>query len=199
MLEAALNRTYSANPGEQFFTAGGMHSFHNFKNEDNGRVVTVREAIRHSINLPFIRLMRDIVQYFSLNITGSTARALAQMKAMDRQEYLAKFADKVGQLFIRRFYAKYQGKPAEEILRMLLEGVKHLPIRYATVFWVVYPSASFEEFSRFMELSFPEHEFSFSELQKYFGVYATSAKSLGDKGYLARIHPLETLGRRLYA
>ena len=30
MLEAALDRTYSGNPSEGFFTAGGLQSFANF-------------------------------------------------------------------------------------------------------------------------------------------------------------------------
>lgn len=33
MLEAALDRKYSASPGEAFFTGGGLHTFHNFRKE----------------------------------------------------------------------------------------------------------------------------------------------------------------------
>ena len=32
MLDAALNRTYSASPYERFFTGGGLHTFNNFSN-----------------------------------------------------------------------------------------------------------------------------------------------------------------------
>ena len=38
MLEAALDRKYSASPYEGFFTGGGMHTFNNFRKEDNGRI-----------------------------------------------------------------------------------------------------------------------------------------------------------------
>jgi membrane peptidoglycan carboxypeptidase len=31
MLEAALDRKYSASPNEGFFTGGGMHTFNNFR------------------------------------------------------------------------------------------------------------------------------------------------------------------------
>src|SRR5471032_593561 len=54
MLDAALNRQYSANTSEGFFTGGGMHHFHNFRSQDNGRTPTLIEALRESINLPFI-------------------------------------------------------------------------------------------------------------------------------------------------
>ena len=63
MLGAALDRKYSASPGEAFFTGGGLHTFHNFRKEDDGRIPTLRDSLRESINLPFIRLMRDLVRY----------------------------------------------------------------------------------------------------------------------------------------
>ena len=63
MLDASLERSYSASPHEGFFTGGGMHTFENFDAKDNGRVLTVREGLTHSVNLVFIRLMRDIVRY----------------------------------------------------------------------------------------------------------------------------------------
>ncbi|MBS0551289.1 MAG: transglycosylase domain-containing protein, partial [Proteobacteria bacterium] len=62
MLEAALERHYSASPGESFFTGGGVHTFSNFNASDDGRSPTMREALQGSINLPFVRLMRDVVR-----------------------------------------------------------------------------------------------------------------------------------------
>src|ERR1700746_1251685 len=59
MLQAALDRTYSANPSEGFFTAGGLQSFGNFESTENDWVTTVRQAFEQSVNLAFIRLMRD--------------------------------------------------------------------------------------------------------------------------------------------
>jgi membrane peptidoglycan carboxypeptidase len=63
MLEAAMNRRYSASPAEVFFTGGGKHRFSNFDPDDDGRVLTVREAFQRSVNLVFIRLMRDIAEH----------------------------------------------------------------------------------------------------------------------------------------
>ncbi|MGH9664167.1 MAG: glycosyl transferase family 51, partial [Bryobacteraceae bacterium] len=40
MLQAALDRKYSASPWQGFFTAGGLHYFQNFEPSDNGRIVT---------------------------------------------------------------------------------------------------------------------------------------------------------------
>ena len=37
-------------------------TFANFEREDNARILTVREAFERSVNLVFIRLLRDIVR-----------------------------------------------------------------------------------------------------------------------------------------
>jgi membrane peptidoglycan carboxypeptidase len=62
-LAKSLERSYSASPDEEFFTGGGLHHFANFEPEENGQVLTIRQAFIHSTNLVFIRLMRDIVRY----------------------------------------------------------------------------------------------------------------------------------------
>ncbi len=110
MLEAALDRTYSASPGEAFFTGGGLHTFHNFRKEDNGRNPTLRDALRESINLPFIRLMRDLVRYATYAGSNNSSQLLKDDKDPRRQEYLAQFADHEGTAFLLRFWKKYRGK-----------------------------------------------------------------------------------------
>ena len=43
--------------------ASADDTIHNFKREDNFRYPTLREALRESINLPFVRLLRELVEY----------------------------------------------------------------------------------------------------------------------------------------
>jgi hypothetical protein len=43
ILDAALERRYSASPGESFFTGGGVHTFANFNDEDNAKIMSVRQ------------------------------------------------------------------------------------------------------------------------------------------------------------
>ncbi|MFM7275720.1 MAG: transglycosylase domain-containing protein, partial [Gammaproteobacteria bacterium] len=52
-LEAAMQRQYSASPAQAFYTGGGLHTFGNFEREDNGRVLSVAEATRRSVNLVY--------------------------------------------------------------------------------------------------------------------------------------------------
>ena len=108
MLEAALDRQYSASTSESFFTAGGLHHFENFNKGDDGKVLPIRMALRHSVNLPFIRLMRDLVRYYTYHTEGSSALTLVNMNEDTRSSYLKKFADQEGKVFLRRFYEKYQ-------------------------------------------------------------------------------------------
>ena len=46
MLDAAMERRYSASPGEAFFTGGGVHHFENFHHVDNNRIVTHPRRVR---------------------------------------------------------------------------------------------------------------------------------------------------------
>lgn len=71
MLDAALERRYSASTGEGFMTGGGLHHFDNFKREDDGKVMSVRDGMRNSVNLVFIRLMRDVVHHCMFLTPGS--------------------------------------------------------------------------------------------------------------------------------
>jgi membrane peptidoglycan carboxypeptidase len=191
ILEQAMERTYSASPGERFFTAGGMHTFENFNKEDNVKTVTVSHALRHSINLPFIRLMRDIVRYFSMHTPGSSARTLQEMSKETRTEYLEKFADKEGRIFLSRFYEKYRDADPEQILGILMDSVKKKPSRFASIYWFIFPERNLEDFIAFMKQYVDHASLSEKELKKYFEWYSVRAQTLGDKGYLARMHPLE--------
>lgn len=76
-LEAAMLRTYSGNPAEVFFTGGGEQQFENFEPEENHRTMTVREGFQHSVNLVFVRLMRDIVRYYEFKTSSANIQRLA--------------------------------------------------------------------------------------------------------------------------
>ena len=100
MMEAAMERRYSASPGEIFFTGGGQHVFHNFDKSDNSRILSVRDGLRNSVNLVFIRLMRDVVRYYMYNMPGSTARILEDNQDPARQGYLVRIAAQEGSGFL---------------------------------------------------------------------------------------------------
>ena len=191
MLEAAMERRYSASPGEIFFTGGGQHIFHNFDKSDNARIMSVRDGLRNSVNLVFIRLMRDIVHYYMYHVPGSTAKILADVQDPARLAYLARFADREGRVFLNRFYNKYREKKPEEQLELLLQSVHPNPKRLAAVFRFVKPAAGIGEFSAFLQSRIPSFSLSEQEIEKLYEAYGPEKWDLQDRGYIARLHPLE--------
>ncbi|MBZ0106001.1 MAG: transglycosylase domain-containing protein [Sulfuricella denitrificans] len=192
MLDAALERRYSASPAEAFFTGGGLLYFHNFKHEDDGQVMSVRDATRNSVNLVFIRIMRDVERYYMFNIPGSSANILRDARDPNRKVYLQRFADKEGQEFISRFYQKYRNRTPQEISEIFFSGVKSTRRRLAAAHRYLYPRASQAEFTAFMEARLPG--FKNVGTHAIAGLYEELAPghlSLADQGYTVRVHPLE--------
>ena len=191
MLDAAMERRYSANPGETFFTGAGAHTFSNFKREDDGKSPTVREALRESINLAFIRMMRDVVYHYVYRSPDNTGRVLQDARHPDRGAYLSRFADHEGQVFIRHFYRKYQGLKRDEVMDELLDHLRPAPHRYAVIYRSVAPEQPLPAFSKFMRVRFPGSTLSDGDLASMYEKYGVDKFDLQDRGYLARIHPLE--------
>ena len=202
-LEAAMMRTYSGNPAEVFFTGGGEQQFENFEKEENNRVMTVRESFQHSVNLVFVRLMRDIVRYYEFKTPSANIQRLAdaatpesQTKAAEpgeavRRAALSRFADKEGKEFLARFYKKYTGKNADEAEQMLIDSVHAKPKRLAIIYRSLEPKADLQHFTAFLQAQFPEAAMSEQTLQTLYDKYAIDQYSLNDRGYLAGVHPLE--------
>lgn len=191
MLQAALERSYSASPGEEFFTGGGVHTFNNFRKEDDGRVPTVREALQASINLPFVRLMRDLVRHAMYQVPGSTAQLLEKAGDPRRLDYLARFADQEGQVFLRRFWHKYRGKKAAEIRDDFLDGLRPGPDRLTAVFRYLSPQATPEELGVFLHQRLEGQKLTAEHIARMYARNAPEVYDLPDRGYIARVHPLE--------
>ncbi|WP_439889268.1 transglycosylase domain-containing protein [Pseudomonas sp. MBLB4123] len=191
MLDAALQRKYSASPYERFFTGGGLHSFANFRKEDNGRIPTLIEALRESINLPFIRLMRDLVRYSTYQAPGNSAELLKDDKDPRRQTYLSRFADREGKTFLLRFWRKYQDQPAQQRLETFLSGLRHTPVRLAAVHRYLMPEADMDSFGAFLRNHLPDDKLTDKRITELYLNYGPGAYSLPDQGYIARVHPLE--------
>ena len=191
MLQAALERRYSASPGESFFTGGGAHTFQNFRPEDNDRQPTLREALQGSINLPFVRLMRDIVRHTMYQGPSHTARLLEDESDPQRQDYLARFADREGQAFLRRFWHKYHGKTPAEIREDFIDDLRPTADRLAAVFRYLDPTATPEALGSFLNERLDGKDLSADAVAKIYTRNAPEAYDLTDRGYVARTHPLE--------
>ena len=192
MLQAALDRRYSASPAEGFYTGGGVHTFNNFRHEDDHKVLSVREGLRNSVNLVFVRLLRDVVHHYMFQVPGSSASLLQDSSDPRRAVYLSRFADREGREFINRFVNKYQGKTAAEAQELLLQNVRPTPARLASIFRTIAPEAGVEQLAAFFKENLSsEHEVPAAKLALLYAQYAPHAMSLADRGYTANVHPLE--------
>ncbi len=195
MLGAALDRKYSASPGEAFFTGGGLHVFNNFRKEDNGRIPPLRDALRESINLPFIRLMRDLVRYTTYSGPNSSAELLKDDRDPRRQEYLAEFADREGTSFLLKFWKKYKNKDTQDRLETFLDSMRPTPIRMAAVHRYLLPQASQESFNAFVRSHLTgaklTEKLTDERLVRLYEAYGPGSYDLPDQGFIAKVHPLD--------
>ncbi|RJR32345.1 MAG: glycosyl transferase family 51 [Desulfobacteraceae bacterium] len=190
MLLASLERTYSASPHEAFFTGGGVHTFENFDAKDNGRVMTLREAFTHSVNLVFIRVMRDLVKYH-IHQDPAAGEMLRSVSHPMRREYVARFADLEGKTFLEKFYPKYRGKTPEQAMQVLLQTIRPVLGRLGMVYRYVHPVKDLDSFRAFLREHFPDSEFAETTVRSIYEKYAPEKFSLPDIGYISHVHPLE--------
>jgi membrane peptidoglycan carboxypeptidase len=192
MLEAALERKYSGNPGEAFYTGGGVHVFANFEKSENFQNFTVAGGFQNSVNLVFIRLMRDMVNYYRYRVPGATPAVLDDWDNPARKAYLARFADQEGQVYLSRFYAKYRDGTSDQALETLAGSVHLTPLRAAVIYRSVRPKAGLDQFTVFMKKHFPAGVLvKKNDPAELYEKYGPDKFNLADRGYLAHVHPLE--------
>ncbi|TVR62948.1 MAG: carboxypeptidase [Gemmatimonadales bacterium] len=191
LLQRAMVRSYSANPAQRFQTGGGVQTFSNFDRTYDQQVVTVSLAFQQSINLVFVRMMRDIVDHYMYRVPGSTAHVLEERDTPLRQEYLARFADREGIEFLNRFIPRYEDAEPEQILHRLLEERRLAPQRIAWAVRAVAPDLDVSRFENYLRIHHPDAEFSAATVEDLFRRADPDPHSLADLGYLSSVHPLE--------
>ena len=188
-LAQALARKYSATPYEAFFTGGGVHSFENFDPEDNGRVLQVHEALAHSTNLVFIRLMRDLVRFHEARLPYDTQAVLGDPDHPERRRMLEEMADKESRQYLARAHTKYQGLEPSLVLQRLLGERVSSPRHLAMVFFAWHPGGNAEGLQQWSDAL--GHPVTAEDAAKLVRAYGSPKLTLLDYGYLLGRHPLE--------
>lgn len=189
MLQAALQRQYSANPRESFYTGGGLHTFNNFRKEEDKLNPTIAESLQQSINLPFVRLLQDMVNYSIYHGENSSYQLLADDDNPRREQYLRRFADREGSTFLRRFWQKYKDSNAEQRLQLYIASSRQTPERLAVAYLYINPNSTLAQFSQLMQQQFGAS--GKDNWPKLYDKYQPDAFNLPDRAYLSRSHPLE--------
>ena len=189
LFQLALERRYSASPGEVFFTGGGVHTFGNFDRDDNGRVLTVREAMRRSTNLVFIRLMRDLVRYHQARLPYDPARILADPHDPVRQAMLQEIAEREVTDHLKRAYRRFRGLPEPDIAARLLgkraDSARHLAI----LFFAWKKGNTPKELAAW--LSAHGVTATPTEVSRLFRAYSNPRLTPSDFGFLLSRHPVD--------
>jgi membrane peptidoglycan carboxypeptidase len=190
MIDAAMQRRYSGSPS-QFFTGGGVHVFANFEKWEDHENPTVIEAFEHSINNSFIRIMRDVVLYYTARNGVETEKLLSDANDPNREAYLRRFADQEGRRYLSRFWNDYRGLTPKEALDQLAHRTRPVARRLAVIFLSARPEASRAELGQFLARHLPPSSIDDDELWNVWREYGPGRFSLQDRGYIAGIHPLE--------
>jgi membrane peptidoglycan carboxypeptidase len=189
-LEKALDRRYSASPGEAFFTGGGVHTFSNFSRQDNRRVMSVREALQRSTNLVFIRVMRDLVRYHQARLPYDATAILTQPHHPLRHTMLEQAAEEEARTYLWRAFEAYHHQSPDMIIERLLGrralSPRHLAILYFA--WHQHPDEG--SFAAWLAQRLPT-PLDAAERARLWKAYSNPNLTLADYGYLLSRHPLD--------
>lgn len=187
-LQLALDRKYSGNPGEAFFTGGGLHTFGNFDKAENRRIYTVREATALSVNLSYVRLMRDLVRYYEARLPYDTNAILADMDNPMRHKLLQEIAEEESKTYLYQAYKSFQKKSPEEIVKTLLGKKAGSDRQLAILFYAWHRGANEDGLANWLEKFLPP--LPPPQTARLAKAYSNPRLNLSDYGYLLGIHPL---------
>lgn len=188
-LTHALDRTYPASPHERFFTGGGAHTFKNFDPEDDSRVMSVRQALVHSTNLVFIRLMRDLVRFHEARLPYDAESVLTQPDQAERQRLLGEVADEEARSVLARAYRRYRGLTPQAVVNQLLGERANSARHLAIAFFAWHPGGDAEALHQW--LATRRQGISPEEAQRLARAYGDPRLTILDYGYLLGRQPLE--------
>ncbi|RZS53125.1 transglycosylase domain-containing protein [Sphaerotilus mobilis] len=205
LLDAAMRRRYSASPHEVFYTGGGQHTFANFDPLDDVRTMDLRDALRRSVNLVFVRLIRDVVRHHAHQ--GPAAPLLRDVDSPEadalRRTYLERFIEHEGREFQSRFHSRYRNLEAEAIEDRLVDQLRGTPgpERLAAVFGALQPEGDAAALGAFIarqhqrsaeqsgvKLPLPTPEQVARLLQRHGGA---SVQTLETRARLSGLNPIE--------
>lgn len=189
VLNAAMARQYSAAP-EPFYTGGGVHTFINFDKADNTRHIDLWEATRDSVNLVYIRVMRDIVRHYIYENPG-VRHMLENQDDPARQAYLMRFIDQESRVFLARYYHRHARESAAQRAQDLYGRAGRNAKRFTAVFRYLNPGADFSAYEAALFARLPAARALKPQVLKRLYDTLGANLDLNDLGYVTRIHPLE--------
>ena len=188
MLDAAMQRRYSASPAQEFFTGSGIHVFHNFDPEEDYEIPTVEQAFERSINLAFVRLMREVIRHYETNL--GEHEGVHGSDGSVRQDLLRRFANQEGTVFLNHFYLSYSNLSPDDALEQLADSGQPTLRRLAVIFRTVRPEDTAAQMLSFIARHVTD-VVPASAAKDLYAQFAPKKLSMNDRGYVAGVNPLE--------
>jgi membrane peptidoglycan carboxypeptidase len=188
LLDNALDRKYSGNPGEVFFTGGGAHVFANFERNEDGAIFTLREGLQRSVNLVYIRLMRDIVRFHQARLPYDPTAVLNDLDNPVRQQKLTEIADQESKHFLNTAYRDYREQTTDDIVEKILGQQRTSPRKLAMLYLAWNADATYETLLSWLQSQKTNEPYDAERLYKS---YDPHRLTLEDFAYLLKRHPLE--------
>jgi membrane peptidoglycan carboxypeptidase len=190
MLDASVLRTYSGSP-ESFFTGGGVQGFGNFDSDENGGSYSVIDAFKHSVNLSYVRILRDIANHYTAESGINAKQMLDEEDTPEREAYLKRFADADGKRFMWRYYKDFRGLNPDDAMDLLIRRSRPSARHLAAIYLTFHPDARLAEFRDFLATHLRGSFLSQDQLWELYSTVSPEKMSLADRGYVAGLHPLE--------
>ncbi len=188
-LQQALDRTYSARPTEVFFTGGGAHVFANYERHENARTYTVRDGLIHSVNLVYIRLMRDIVRFHEARLPYDAQEVLSNPDDPVRGRLLEEIAEVESRDVLAKAYRQYRDLPHREVEARLLGRSAKSQRHLAMLFFAWHAGAGEEALGRWLESRVGR--VPSDQVRRLVKAYGNPQLTLTDFGFLLGRHPLK--------
>ncbi len=191
VIAASLDRRFSASPHESFFTGGGLHTFVNFNRDDNDRIMTLRVGLRNSVNLVFIRLMREIVKYHQAKLGYDEEAIFRDRNDPVRKALLDEFVAHESHKLLWRYYHRYRGKSEAEAAASLFG--RRLSARNLAIFhyYLNGPDSPPAALATVARAALGEAAPDSLAVLRLAQRYGRSQLNLQDAAYLAQVHALE--------
>jgi len=191
LVDRALDRTYSVYAGEAFFTGGGLRYFSN-STRSYWAKPTLRQALAHSINLPFVRLMRDIVLYHRAHLPYDADLILDDIDSPERIRMLREITEQDSLAILARAHRRFSGLHGVELIDKLmgheLRPEKRLR-KLSILYYAWHPHPDLPGLHAWLNEYFGET--SEQEATRMQRAYGNPRLNLADYAYLAGRRPLD--------
>ncbi|RDV39014.1 hypothetical protein DV096_00115 [Bradymonadaceae bacterium TMQ3] len=131
VLQRALQRPISADPDEVFYTGGGPHEFQNVNPEHDSRYFNVASAFVASANLPFVRLLHEVVAYHAHRIFGVPIEAVVAGEHPRFEELRERHLQMSAERLVRDAYFYHHRSDLPTMARRALTGLEPTEARCA--------------------------------------------------------------------